>query len=244
MPTKNLEEGFSFTESLEKSGPFSISFSENFTLVESIQKIGPASVAYSESFELGEIYVDNFEAAPTIYVATVIDLETGYASPGISWTRKFEPWPLDRDAIRISLTDRIDTLKLTFSNIGWHRFLGYLRDEDHHGKRVKIWQGFLDIAQEEANLAELFEGEIDRVNYNEQVIMVSLKGNASYLERDGLSRTYSVYCPFKFKSRQCGYVGPDTICDKSFADCNGRGNGGRFGGFRTLLVVQGTREII
>lgn len=188
--------------------------------------------------------IEEVIGAPTTYTATEIGLETGYAKPGTSWTRTFEPWPLDRDNIRISLTERIDTLKLTFSNIGWHRFLGYLRDEDHHGKKIKIWHGFLDIAQEEANLGELFEGEIDRVNYNEKVIMVNLKGNAKYLERDGLSRSYSVYCPFKFKSRQCGYVGPDTTCDKSFSDCDGRGNGHKFGGFRTLLEVQGTREII
>ena len=223
MPIKTIEEGFNTLGEFED---------------------GLVTDSFEGTITISEELTTNFGAPPTIYTASISTPHFGYARPGISWTRIFESWPLTRDAIQISLTERIDTLQITLSNVGWSRFLGYLRDEDYHGKRVKVWQGFLDIEKEEANLAELFEGEIDRINFDEQAIVINLKGNARYLERSGLGRSYSVYCPFKFKSRQCGYVGPDTSCDKSYSDCNGRGNSQRFGGYRTLLRVQGSRDII
>jgi len=263
MSTINIEEGFLFGEIFEEIHSIYTEFIEGFSLNEEIHL---SIISIEEGFIFGEIFqefvgvITEFDSEgftlfeeidvepptppPPIYSVPILDFEIGYAKPGISWTRRFEPWPMQRDAIRISLTNRVDVLKLTISNIGWHRFLGYLRNEDCHGAEVRIWQGFLDVAKEEANLALLFEGEIDQTNYDEKVLVISLKGNASYLEKEGLGRSYSIYCPFEFKSRQCGYIGPDTVCDKSYSDCDSRGNAGNFGGFDTLLKIQGTREII
>lgn len=172
------------------------------------------------------------------------EFHQGTINPPEQFTRTYIPWPLGRDSVSISLTEHQDSLRITLSNIKWDRHLGKLRTEDLHGKVVRIWQGFLDIAQTEANLGALFEGEIDRVSFNESAIVIDLKGNIKYLDREGLSRTFSIYCPFKFKERQCGYTGPDETCDKSFADCTSKGNTRSFGGFNTLLRIQGTRTII
>lgn len=38
-------------------------------------------------------------------------------------------------------------------------------------------------------------------------------------------------CRWHFKSVQCGYVGSQQSCDKSFSQCRAFGNSGRFGGF-------------
>jgi len=51
------------------------------------------------------------------------------------------------------------------------------------------------------------------------------------------------YCPFKFKSVQCGYAGNLTTCNKTLSDCRKRGNSKRFGGEPTIpqggLYVRG-----
>lgn len=224
MPIRSISEGYDVKETFSAPAAISDTFSEKITFFETISTNAPSP--------------------PTIYTATTIALRQGYGKVSVPWTRKYEPWPLGRDAIQVSLTDRMDTLNLRLSNIGWRKHLETLRYEDCHGKKVKVWLGFLDIDLEEANLSKLFEGEIDQVNFTEEAITITLKGNAQYLEGDGLRRSYSIYCPFEFKGRQCGYVGPDTSCSKDYTDCNSRGNGHRFGGFRTLLEIQGTRNII
>jgi phage-related protein len=222
MPTLNISEGFSLADDFSDS------------------KISP----FVGTVVFGETVSSNSDPPPPIYVGAITDFYAGYAKVKPSWTRTFEPWPLGRDAIQISLTERVDTLQLQLSNIQWSRFLGYLRLQDHHGQKVKIWSGFLDIANEEANLAEMFEGEISQVNFVEQTLTISLKGNISYLDRSGLGRAYFIYCPFKFKGRQCGYTGPDTFCNKSRDDCDLKGNIQHFGGFDALLKIQGTRNIV
>lgn len=201
-------------------------------------------LSISEGFSLIEEISTETSGAPTIQGVSIFTFEIGFANPQISWSRSYEAWPVQRDAIRISSTEQIDSLQLTLANISWLQSLKMLRSDDVHGKIVRIWQGFLDIDKEEANLSPLFEGEIDRVNYDERIITIALKGNIKYLEKDGLRRTFSIFCPFQFKGRQCGYVGPDSTCDKSYTDCNSRGNSKNFGGFDTLLKIQGTREII
>lgn len=195
---------------------------------------------FDETFYLSE----DIDGLSATYSATILPFDVGTAGPNSSWTRRYEPWPLQRDAIRVSLTQQVDALRLTLSNIGWDRHLGCLRTQNFHGKIVRIWLGFLDIAHTSANLGLLFEGEIDRIQYDEFAMSVLLKGNAKYLERDGLRRMYSVFCPFEFKSRECGYVGPDETCGLSYSDCQSKGNSAHFGGFNTLRLVQGTREII
>jgi hypothetical protein len=40
-----------------------------------------------------------------------------------------------------------------------------------------------------------------------------------------------IHCGFEFKSKQCGYRGVVTSCDKTFEDCKRLGNVVRFGGF-------------
>lgn len=42
------------------------------------------------------------------------------------------------------------------------------------------------------------------------------------------------FCRFKFKSIFCGYVGAETVCDRSLSRCRVLGNDDRFGGFPSI----------
>ena len=52
------------------------------------------------------------------------------------------------------------------------------------------------------------------------------------------ARAYSQLCPWKFKSPECGHVGPLQVCNKTFADCTTRAQTHRYGGF-----IQITRAV-
>jgi hypothetical protein len=233
MPTRYISEG--------------LSLSENIT-----GNIYCEGLSIGESFSTEILFIpDTYQAEPAgkpvLGVPAEVSrrsLRIGIARPGISWTRRFEPWPLGRDAIRRTISEQSSTISLSVSNIEWRRFLEYLRSGRNQGIPVRIWVGFADVGKKEANLALLYDGEINSTNFDEGAILIELEENIEVSLKEGLSRIYSAFCPFQFKSRQCGYVGPETTCDKSYSDCSARGNSRRFGGFKTLLEVQGRREII
>ncbi len=52
-------------------------------------------------------------------------------------------------------------------------------------------------------------------------------------------RRYSPDCPWAFKSPECGYAGPEEMCDKTPARCCEFGNRDRFGGFSDLPKIEG-----
>ena len=262
-----ISEGFNLSENLDLSFAWQSEIDEEIDLSETLQKEvhiyipGPTSeVNISESFNLTEevqpswiliqvqeqvsLYEDtevSVEKVPVI--PQVTPLCVGYAKPQ-RFTRCYESWPIDRDQIRISLTEETDSLRITLGNVQWSRSLGVLKRKDCQGKIIRIWRGFLDTRKESVNLDPLFEGEISRVFYDKNKVEIDLKGNAKYFTKNGLRRLFSVRCPFKFKSRKCGYVGPDKTCNKSYEDCVAKGNSKNFGGFQSLLKVQGEREII
>ena len=54
-------------------------------------------------------------------------------------------------------------------------------------------------------------------------------------------RDFTVECPWKFKSPECGYTDVVfTTCDKDFASCTARAQTHRFGGFPTLTQAINT----
>jgi phage-related protein len=53
-------------------------------------------------------------------------------------------------------------------------------------------------------------------------------------------RDFTVECPWKYKSPECGSVSVLTTCDKDFASCTARAATHRFGGFPTLTQAINT----
>lgn len=49
------------------------------------------------------------------------------------------------------------------------------------------------------------------------------------------------YCRWRFKSSQCGYVGPENLCNKTLSQCRVYNNSPRFGGFPGVGISTGLK---
>lgn len=75
-----------------------------------------------------------------------------------------------------------------------------------------------------------------------------LTGETAALECEGLSallkrrvpaRQFSRTCPWEFKAAECGYVGAETLCDRTDERCRELLNFANFGGFQFVLPRGG-----
>ena len=239
-----ITEGFSLGELTKEIPPINFQIAEGFFLDELIKEIPPINLQVIEGFDLSEILKEETSGVPEEFAGIILPISIGDSKLRIPFLRFYEPWPLERTPGKISLSEQVDSIQISLSNIEWKRQLQVLRSKDVSGRIIRIYQGFLDIEKAEADLNSLIQGTIDRISFDGKVITIDLKVNKKYLSQNGLRRSFSVNCPFRFKSRQCGYTGPEESCGKSYEDCSRKGNSKNFGGFATLLKVQGTRKII
>lgn len=65
-------------------------------------------------------------------------------------------------------------------------------------------------------------------------VVFTVAGFDLYSKRVPIVRMLSNSCRFKFKSVQCGYLGSETVCDKTLKRCSALGNKARYGGFPTI----------
>lgn len=67
-----------------------------------------------------------------------------------------------------------------------------------------------------------------------QWMTFTLGSEFSFTRRFPLVRMMKDYCPFKFKSPQCGYTGREMQCNKTLSRCRELRNSVRFGGEPTI----------
>lgn len=67
-----------------------------------------------------------------------------------------------------------------------------------------------------------------------QWMTFTLGSEFSFTRRFPLVRMMKDYCPFKFKSPQCGYTGREMQCNKTLSRCRELCNSVRFGGEPTI----------
>lgn len=65
-------------------------------------------------------------------------------------------------------------------------------------------------------------------------ITFTLGTDFSFSKRFPPVRVMKDFCPFKFKSVECGYTGELTACNKTLSNCRTRNNSTRFGGEPTI----------
>ncbi len=78
-----------------------------------------------------------------------------------------------------------------------------------------------------------FNGVVLSVSRDVNLVKIEIVGDA-YARLIGATRTKTRRCPLVFKSEECGYTGPETVCSKEYADpvqgCEAYGNQHRFQG--------------
>jgi hypothetical protein len=98
------------------------------------------------------------------------------------------------------------------------------------GSIVKITVINSELLEEDYSELEM-EYEVLAANTTNTWVTFTL-GTPSLLRQQFPSRKFTaLHCPFLFQGVECGYVGPQAICDKTLAACRDYGNSIRFGGF-------------
>jgi len=87
----------------------------------------------------------------------------------------------------------------------------------------------LYIEAEEALV--IFDGVVADVSIDGADATLRLVSRLDPTARRIPARTYSPLCPWRFKSPECGYVGAELLCNKTFERCTELAQAHRFGGF-------------
>jgi len=160
-----------------------------------------------------------------------------------SFSRRYIPWPIKRDAINLSTDKTGKVLKFHIGNVKWAKFLGSLRNDDVRNSVIVLRKTYYDIDRGIDNSVVLFKGRIANLMFNEKMVSITAADLTWDFGAQSPDRIYSVSCAHIFKSRDCGYLGPDTTCNKSHDACVLKKNAGRFGGFTEVSDGQ-TRNFI
>lgn len=157
----------------------------------------------------------------------------------VSFSRSYKPWPITREAIDTSSDRTGKTLKIQIGNVKWSKLLGALRTTDVRNSVVVLRKIYWDISHLMENTVILFKGRIAELMFNEQQIELLAADLTWDFGRTMPDRIYSESCMHVFKGTLCGYLGPNTTCNKSWEDCtDNKANGGRFGGFKQISAGQ------
>lgn len=180
----------------------------------------------------------------TARLSDVVEIETPggwtyWADHAFEWNgRAYLGRLLSRSAIERGMGPELDRVTLTFSNADgvWRTTWA----ASPVGQRVFVRR--LDRSIEGSggdavveNSVVIFAGVIRRVTKLDAEVAececVELLGDALG-EIPG--REFQLECPWDFKSEQCGYVGAEATCDKSWARCSALANTDGFGGMRYI----------
>ncbi|MFV3127114.1 hypothetical protein [Niveispirillum sp. KHB5.9] len=141
--------------------------------------------------------------------------------------------------VEIKLGLEVDTYKLTLDNHD-SAMTAWTRTADPKGETTTAWKGATNGVLDEAgrvllagNPVLLFEGRNTSVQIDTmaQIVVKSLLDMNDQLAAKARQQ---VTCRFRFKGRNCGYVGTETSCNLTQARCMELGNQSRFGGYVNL----------
>jgi phage-related protein len=154
-----------------------------------------------------------------------------YSSEHITWEgHEYLPYVVDRSDVRRSERE-IDSVTVTLSNVDT-AIAQLLLTEPIEGRRLIIRKIDRSVA---GDSIVLFNGLMDRPSrIDEKTAQITARELLGSIDVEVPARVFSPSCPWQFKGEECGYGGPETECNKSWARCQQLGNTARFGGFRFI----------
>ena len=191
-------------------------------------------------------YTLTFEAtATTSYIAlgsdsTIIaDIFTfdnvSVKEPSLTTPQLYTAVPFELDMIEDSGSGEIPRVNLKISNV--QRMLqGYLESYDGAiGATVKMTIVSVDHLDEDYSE---FESTFDVIgsSANYEWVTFTLGAPNPLKQRFPLNKYIAKHCNWHYGSVECGHTG-DASCDRTFAACEAKSNGHRFGGYFGLSKV-------
>jgi phage-related protein len=155
-----------------------------------------------------------------------------YADQAINWNgNAYAGRVRSRSAIRRSMAAEFDRVTVTFSNVDL-AMASVLLNNHIEGARLVIRRVDRTVANDSI---VLFDGRIERpAKIDEESAAIEAVQILGSIDQDAPGRNFSKPCVWKFKGPQCGYLGAEATCDKSWARCSQLGNTNRYGGFRFI----------
>lgn len=155
-----------------------------------------------------------------------------YSEIDITWGgNHYLPQVLGRSSIKRYMSGQFDGVSVTFSNVDT-TLAQVLLENEIEGRRLVIRKIDQSVADDSI---VLFDGRMERPSrISETEAILEAKHVLGSIDFDAPARLFSDFCPWDFKGLECGYVGPETECNKSWARCNQIAQTHRYGGFRFI----------
>lgn len=143
-------------------------------------------------------------------------------------------FPVIHESVGDNSAGEIDQVNVRMANVS-RLIQSYLETYDWRGKKVIITAVFLD-ALDDADNALTHTFYIDNYTADEKDVNIVLTTKFDVLDVQLPLGSYNRnHCRWKFKSTECGYVGSETVCNKTKQDCrDNKSNITRFGGFPSI----------
>lgn len=159
----------------------------------------------------------------------------------------YQPRGLSTGGVNYSLAKVVDSIRLGLDNLDDQLSLAFIGGEPQ-GSPVRIRLVVLDTAYQligaypDDNVL-LFSGTIDDWSDTEGKIEFTVTSDLAQWGRRTL-RMQSSGCSWAvFKGVECGYSGPESSCNRTYASCLALGNTANFGGERWLPSLEGKQII-
>lgn len=201
-----------------------------------MRNIHAATLAELASTQMRVFLLIDKEIGPEHYRWTDCDV------PILAGGELYEPRQFKLSDIRYSQNYHIDAARLSIDNID-ELMTALYAGQVVQGSPTTVYLAAVDDLG--AVIGEpiiLFPGKVDDWKLTEAGLDESLKSRTGRGDVCTLLR-HSPSCPWReFKGLECGYVGEDAWCDRTYARCAWLDNAGNFGGERWLASLA-TKEI-
>ena len=153
----------------------------------------------------------------------------------------YKKFPLKRSTITESRGGKVDTLRISISNVS-REVQYYLENNDGlRGEKIRILQVWADHLAEPTNYIEdIFYIESTVAREHEAEFNLTSKFDVMEAIVPG-RRLNRLYCSSIFKSDECGYSGAATSCEHTLEFCRTLGNQTRCGVFPGVPGSRGIR---
>ena len=148
---------------------------------------------------------------------------------GVTYTK----FPVTHEFIGQNTRGEIDTVEVRVGNAS--RFIqAYLETYSFRGLKVRIrlvWAN--KLLETDAYLDDIFYIDSYLADASDVVFSLSSRFDVLSIELPG-RRYFRNHCQWVFKSTECGYIGAESVCNKTKVRCKVLDNFLRFGGFPSI----------
>jgi len=175
------------------------------------------------------LYEIEYSSGGSLYWQYLANYDQNVVFPA-SGGQTYYRYPINHSAVSENREGQVDQVTISVANVD--RVLGSQMEEygGFRGRKINIKTVFANqLDDEDAYIQEKYM--IDSGSVGEDACQLVCTSRMDVMEVVIPRCRFLNMCRWQFKSTECGYVGEETTCNKSFARCRELENQERFGGF-------------